>query len=112
MEKTCNIVKASDVIGVGVKNLENENLGKIEEVMLDKETGDVRYVVLSFSEFLGLGGKLFALPWRAISYDTNLECFILNRKKETLKNAPGFDKDHWPDMASPSWSAEINRYYE
>lgn len=58
-----------------------------------------------------MGGKLFALPWSAINYDTKKECFIINVDKERLKNAPGFDKDHWPDMADRSWGEYISEYY-
>lgn len=106
-----NVVKSTEVVGVGVKNPKKESLGEIEEVMLDKRSGRAAYVVLSFGGFLGMGEKLFALPWNAISYDQNEDCFILDRSKESLKNAPGFDKDHWPDMADTQWGKSINEYY-
>jgi hypothetical protein len=106
-----NVVKTSEVIGVSVKNLEKENLGKIEEIILDKVSGKVSYVVLNSGSFLGLGGKLFALPWNAIKYDKSDEAFILNVDKEELRDAPGFDKDHWPDMADPKWAQTITEFY-
>lgn len=106
------VVKAKDeVIGVEVKNNSAEDLGKIYEVMLDKDSGRVAYVVLESGSFLGIGGKLFALPWKSIHYDTNQNCFILNVDKEKLKNAPGFDKDNWPDMADRTWGQSISDYY-
>ncbi len=112
MKQNRNVVKAKDeVIGVDVKNPADENLGEICEVMLDKTSGKVAYAVLDCGSFLGMGGKLFALPWNAISYDPNKECFILNVDKEKLKNAPGFDKDHWPDMADRNWGETISEYY-
>ncbi len=65
MSRSSNVVKAhNEVIGVDVKNAANEDLGEIQEVMLDKLTGRVAYVVLESGTFLGMGGKLFALPWR------------------------------------------------
>lgn len=106
-----NLVRAENVIDVPVKNSANEDLGKIEEIVLDKVNGQVSYVVLSFGGFLGLGEKLFALPWKAISYDKGNDCFILNISKDVLEKAPGFNKDEWPDMANPTWSEGINRYY-
>lgn len=112
MERYENIVKAKNqVIDVDVKNLTKENLGKICEIMLDKVSGRVAYIVLESGSFLGMGGKLFAIPWNAIHYDLNEDCFILNLDKEKLKNAPGFDKDHWPDVADRSWGETIAQYY-
>src|SRR5690348_9823020 len=93
-ELSPSVVKTKEVIGVSVKNAQNESLGKIEEIILDKLSGNVRYVVLSFGGVLGMGDKLFALPWNAIHYDEDLDSFILNIDKEKLKNAPGFDKNN------------------
>jgi sporulation protein YlmC with PRC-barrel domain len=106
-----NVVKSTEVVGVSVENRAHENLGKIEEVMLDKLTGKVNYVVLSFGGVFGIGDKLFALPWNAISYDTEEDCFILDKDKKSLENAPGFDKKHWPDMNNRSWEETIYKYY-
>lgn len=106
-----NIVNADSVIGVNVKNAQNENLGKIEAIMIDKKLGQVAYVVLSFGGFLGMGDKLFALPWKMFSYDTSSDCFKIDIDKEKLKNSPGFDKDHWPDMSTQAWSDSMQNYY-
>lgn len=106
------IINTEDVIGVSVKNNQGENLGKVEALMLDKIQGKVSYVVLSFGGFLGMGDKLFALPWSIFSYNDSDDCFVISVDKETLKNSPGFDKDHWPDMSSPSWGQTIHNYYK
>lgn len=106
-----DVVKTDEVIGVDVKNTEKESLGNVHEIVLDKQNGNVRYVVLSFGGFLGMGDKLFALPWNAISYDQQEECFILNIDKDKLKNAPSFDKDKWPNMSDKQWGQEIYNYY-
>lgn len=105
------IVKSQDVVGVSVKNFENEDLGKIEEVILDKHKGDVRYVVLSFGGFLGMGDDLFAMPWKIFSYDENDDCFKINVSKEKLKNSPGFDKDNWPNFNDQKWNDDIHKHY-
>ena len=105
------LVKTREVVGISVKNTQKESLGKIEEIILDKLSGNVRYVVLSFGGVLGMGDKLFALPWNAIHYDDDLECFLLNVDKEKLKNAPGFNKNDWPDMADQAWGRSIHDYY-
>lgn len=106
-----NLVRADEVIGVKVINSAKESLGKIYQIVLDKYSGQTLYLVLESGSFLGMGGKLFALPWNAIHYDQDEEAFILNISKEKLKNAPGFDKDNWPDMADRTWTKSIYSYY-
>lgn len=102
---------AATLIGNDVYNHSDEDLGDIKEIMLDMQTGKVSYAVLSFGGFLGMGEKLFAVPWNALTLDPVNERFILNVDKERLKSAPGFDKDNWPDMADQSWRQGIHDYY-
>jgi hypothetical protein len=104
-----NVVRTADVIGVGVKSPDMEDLGEIKEIVLDKVNGQTRYVVLAFGGFLGLGEDYFAFPWKSIHYDKNEECFILNVDKSKLKKEHGFSKDHWPDMSQ--WASTIDDYY-
>jgi sporulation protein YlmC with PRC-barrel domain len=105
------VVATRDVIGKNVVSPQQENLGSIEEIVLDKVAGETRYVVLSFGGILGLGDKLFALPWKSISYDPGQDAFILNVEKDRLKEAPGFNKDNWPDFANETWRSSINDFY-
>lgn len=72
---------------------------------------DSPYAVLSFGGFLGMGEKLFAVPWSALTLDTATKSFKLNVDKDRLKTAPGFDKDHWPNMADATWAQTIHTYY-
>lgn len=112
MARESSIVKANkEVVGRKVINLQGENLGKVEEVMLDATPGRVAYAVLSFGGFLGMGDKLFAVPWNALNFSPAQEAFVLNVDKEVLKNAPGFDKDNWPNMSDASWRSDIYSYY-
>lgn len=108
---TRNIVKADEVIGVKVINSSKEDLGKIHEIVLDKLSGQVKYLVLESGSFLGLGGKLFALPWNSVHYNPDEEAFVLNVSKEKIKNAPGFDKNHWPEFSDDRWGKSIIDYY-
>lgn len=105
------IVNTDDVIGVEVRNPQGAKLGKVEAIMLDKIQGTVAYVVLSYGGFLGMGDKLFAMPWSIFSYNTMNDCFTINLSEEKLKQSPGFDKDDWPDMSSPAWGSTIHQYY-
>jgi sporulation protein YlmC with PRC-barrel domain len=105
------LMGSDTLIGNDVYNHLDEDLGDIKEIMLDMSSGQVAYAVLSFGSFLGLGEKLFAVPWSALTLDTVNKRFILNVEKERLKSAPGFDKDDWPDMADQSWSRDVHAYY-
>jgi sporulation protein YlmC with PRC-barrel domain len=101
------VLSASTLAGDRVRNSAGVDLGKIEEIMLDIPSGRIAYAVLSFGGFLGIGNKLFALPWEALSLNEREHEFVLNVDKKKLETAPGFDKDNWPDMADPSWSSQI-----
>lgn len=104
-------MSTSTLTGDGVYNLQDEDLGDVKDFMLDLRTGKVAYAVLSFGGFLGMGEKLFAVPWSALTLDTENKRFILDVSKERLESAPGFDKDNWPDMADPVWADGIRTYY-
>jgi sporulation protein YlmC with PRC-barrel domain len=105
------LMGANTLIGNDVYNLKNEDLGDIKEIMLDMRTGRVSYAVLSFGGFLGMGEKLFAVPWNALTLDTQNKRFTLNVEKDRLESAPGFDQNSWPNMADPSWAKSIHDYY-
>jgi len=105
------LMGADTLIGDSVVNAQEEDLGDIKEIMLDMQTGQVAYAVLAFGGFLGMGEKLFAVPWQALHLDTVNKRMVLNVDKERLKNAPGFDKDAWPDMSDISWANGIHSFY-
>ena len=113
MNEYPHVLSATKIIGDKVVNIEGEQLGNIKELMIDYEDGHVAYAVLSFGGFLGMGDKLFAIPWEALTMNTEDHTFILDVDKEALKNAPGFDKDHWPDNAQyeTGWLLDIYEYY-
>jgi hypothetical protein len=79
--------------------------------MLDVSAARIAYAVLSFGGFLGMGDKLFAIPWQALTLDTENKGFVLDVPKTQLENAPGFDKDNWPDMADRTWGSEVYAHY-
>jgi sporulation protein YlmC with PRC-barrel domain len=106
-----HLMGAHTLTGNNVVNHKEEDLGEIREIMLDMRTGKVAYAVMSFGGFLGMGDKLFAVPWTALTLDTVNERFVLNVDKDHLANAPGFDKDAWPDMSDSAWVNELHSYY-
>lgn len=105
------LMGAETLIGNDVVNKANEAVGDIKEIMLDVKRGRVSYAVLSFGGFLGMGEKLFAVPWEALTLDPVKKRFVLDVTRDRLKEAPGFDKGHWPDMADPGWRKGIHEYY-
>ena len=107
-----SVVSASKIIGEAVINRQREDLGKIHELVIDAKEGRLAYAVLSFGGFMGMGNKLFALPWKAFEFATTENKLILNVNKEKLTAAPGFDKDaKWPDFADRTWGKGIYDYY-
>lgn len=105
------LMGANTLDGNDVFNRKDEDLGDIKEIMIDMGTGRVAYAVLSHGGFMGIGDKLFAVPWHALTPDTANKRFVLDVEKDRLDNAPGFDKDQWPDMADTAWAKEVHEYY-
>ena len=105
-------LSASTLKGDKVLNYQNEEIGSVEEIMIDIHTGRVAYVVVSFGGILGIGNKLFAVPWSALTVDTDRKCFLMDANKDLLKNAPGFDKNDWPETPNGQWYHEVYKYYE
>jgi len=105
------VLSASTLAKDSVRNRGNEDVGSIKEIMLDVPSGRVAYAVLSVGGFLGIGDRLFAIPWEALTLDEDRQCFIMDVDKQRLENAPGFDKSNWPDMADTSWGQSIHKYW-
>lgn len=105
------IMAADTLEGNEVINNVGEKLGEIQHIMLDVPSGQIAYAVLSFGGFLGMGDKLFAVPWSALTLDADRKCFVLDVAEEQLEAAPGFDKNQWPQMADLTWASSVHEYY-
>lgn len=109
--------RVREIDGMVVRDPSGEELGKIEDLVINLHDGQVAYAALSFGGVLGIGNKLFAIPWDALELKTETNGkkesrhFVLAVEKERLKNAPGFDKEHWPNLADPTWSREVDDFY-
>lgn len=111
MQAGATLLSASTITGDEVCNMEDEKLGKIQDIMFDITKGKIRYAVLTSGGFLSMGDRLFAVPWKALKQDKENHRFILDADVERVKNAPGFDKDDWPNMADATWNSTIESYY-
>ena len=105
------VLSASSLCSDDVYNTKGDKLGSIKELMLDIGSGSVCYAVLSFGGFLSLGEKLFAVPWSALTVDTENKRFVMDADEERLKNAPGFDTNDWPNMADTTWNKSVQAFY-
>lgn len=106
------LVKGTTFIGADVENPKGEDLGDIKDVVIDRATGRIAYAVVAFGGFMGLGDKLYAVPWGAFAQSANdKETFILAVDKERIKNSPGFDQNNWPQMVSREWVSGLYTYY-
>lgn len=105
------VLSASTLTGDEVRNFDDEPLGKMEDFMLDLERGCISYAVLSFGGVLGVGDKLFAVPWKALTVDTDAKAFRMDVDRQRLEDAPGFDKDNWPEQADTTWLGSVYDYY-
>lgn len=106
-----DVMAASTLDGDKILSTDGEEVGKVKEIMLDVQAGRIAYVVMSCGGFLGIGDKLLAIPWNALTLDTTRKCFLVALSAERIKNAPGFDKQHWPSMADATWATSVHQYY-
>ncbi|MGZ8188910.1 MAG: PRC-barrel domain-containing protein [Methylosarcina sp.] len=112
-EQMQDVSRATKIIGTGVKNTKGEDLGNIKDLVLNPMRGNVVYAVVSYGGILGMGDKLFAVPWSALRWTADKDYYVLNMDKDALKNAPGFDEDHWPDSTN-KWEQQreqLNQFY-
>ena len=105
------VIAAESLNGDPVINAKGEELGRISDVMLDMRRGCVAYAVLASGGFLGIGDKLFAVPWSALMLDADRKCFILDIDRRRLESAPAFDKESWPSMADSRWATKVHSYF-
>jgi hypothetical protein len=99
------------IIGMRVVNNQREDLGKIEDIVVDTRDNRVNYAILSFGGILGMGDKHFAIPWQALVFDLSQRVAVLNVDRDRLANAPGFDKSNWPDVTDTKWGESVHDYY-
>lgn len=104
------VLKASELLGMKVQGTDGKSLGSIKDLVIDPEDGDIEYAVLDFGGFAGIGDKYFAVPWEALKLDQPNKKIMLDVSKKDLKQAPGFDKNNWPDFSEQR--VVIYEFYE
>ena len=105
------ILSSSTITGQSVSNLKDENIGDIKDLMIDPNSGEVLYAVLSFGGFMGIGNKLFAIPLEALQFTDKDDTIRLDVSKEKLEDAPSFDEDNWPMTADNDFVSSVYSHY-
>ncbi|WP_420476699.1 PRC-barrel domain-containing protein [Noviherbaspirillum sp. ST9] len=105
------LYRGSRIIGTTVRDAKDRKIGQIKDLILDGGRGEVAYAVVNFGGVMGVGKKFHAIPWQALQPSDDGNYYILHADRETISQAPGFDKARWPDMTDRKWNAEIDRYW-
>jgi len=105
-----DVISSDRVEGTNVYNAGGDKLGSIDDLMIDKRSGQVRYAVLEFGGFLGIGTDRYPLPWNMLKYDTSLEGYVVPIDKSRLEDAPRYPEDRRPDY-DDDYGRRVNDYY-
>jgi hypothetical protein len=108
--ETNAVLSAFTVTGDTVRNMKGEDLGRIEDVMIDLDNGCIAYAVLACGP-LGTVERLCAIPWNALHVDLESREFLLDLDRDRLEKAPAFDEDNWPCMADRQWGETVHGYF-
>jgi hypothetical protein len=110
-DETHNLISSDKVVGTSVYNRQGESLGSVYGLMLNKQTGQVAYAIMSFGGFLGMGESYHPLPWRALTYDTRQGGYVVNLDRARLEGAPSYTLRNEPDWSDRTYGQNIDRYY-
>ncbi len=109
-------IRASQLIGMNIQNDQAKSVGEVNDVVIDTSTGQIRYAAVTYGGFLGVGNKMFAVPFGAFKFqqdpdhrDKNI--LVLDVTQKQLEGSTGFDEDHWPNFADQKFTSELHKRY-
>lgn len=105
-----SVISSHRVEGTDVYNREGDKLGSIDDLMIDRVSGQVRYAVMEFGGFLGIGTDRYPIPWRLLTYDTGLGGYVVPLSTPQLEGAPKYESTKVPEY-DDAYGAVLNRYY-
>ncbi len=105
-----DVISSGRVEGTNVYNTVGDKLGSIDDLMIDKRSGQVRYAVLEFGGFLGMGTDRYPLPWNMLKYDTTMDGYVVPLDKDRLDGAPSYSDEKRPDY-DDEYGRRVNDYY-
>jgi sporulation protein YlmC with PRC-barrel domain len=118
-------IRVSQLLGANIQNSQGESVGEINDIVLDSQTGKVNYAAVTYGGFLGVGNKLFAVPFEAFRVQVDPSelrdganineahdyVLVLDVTQQQLEGQQGFDEDNWPNMADKQWAADLDKRY-
>lgn len=110
-QETARLISSEKVVGTPVYNRQDEHLGSVHSIMLDKVSGQVAYAVMSFGGFLGIGESYHPLPWRVLTYDVNRGGYVVDIDRHKLEGAPNYSANATPDWSDRTYGSRIDEYY-
>ena len=110
-DETNRLISSAKVHGTECYNRNGDHLGTVDHMMIDKISGQVEYVVMSFGGFLGIGESYHPLPWRVLTYDTRLGGYVAGVTENQLRGAPKYTNDRDWDWNNAAAGKTIDDYY-
>ena len=104
-------ILATSVKGSDVYNPEGEHLGHIDDIVIDKVSGQAKFAIMAFGGFLGIGENFYPLPWKGLAYDQGLGGYVVNVDRELLRSAPSYEPAQSPDWGDPTYTRRLDDYY-
>jgi PRC-barrel domain len=111
VRETSTLIAADKVQGTDVFNAGADRVGSIQDLMIDKRSGQVAYAIMSFGGFLGIGNSYHPLPWSLLRYDTNLGGYVVDIKESDLEDAPSYPAGAEPAWGDPDYERKLNEFY-
>ena len=105
-----DFISSDKVEGTTVYDTGGDKLGSVDDLVIDKRSGQIRYAVLEFGGFLGMGTDRYPLPWNMLKYDTSKDGYVVPLDKAKLENAPRYSDDDMPAYTS-EYNKKVNGYY-
>jgi hypothetical protein len=105
------VQKASKLMGTSVKNLQDEKLGNVENILVDLPSGRIVAVIVSSGGFLGMGDELSAVPPTALRFTTDRDTLQLDVSEGNVEPALHFKANQWPDFSQPKLCGGVYRAY-
>ncbi|GLS30946.1 Sporulation protein YlmC, PRC-barrel domain family [Mesorhizobium albiziae] len=104
-------VRASNVTGTNVYNGQGDHLGQVDDIVIGKKDGTVKYAILSIGGFLGLGKDYHPVPWAELTYSEDQDGFVISRTQEQLADAPRYSADDEPNWNDRDYGKRVHDYY-
>ena len=111
MAISSSVISSERVEGTSVYNVAGDKLGTIDDLMIDKVSGQVRYAVLEFGGFLGMGTDRYPIPWNMLKYDTSQDGYVVPLDKRQLEAAPRYGQDAVPEY-DDAYRTSVDKYYD